>query len=113
VIFVLVTLIGRAADGGDVRFVTRELTRTIRLTTIDGSGRQVAVSSRGQDTWFSATGPGFDSPYRYQAPTYSWSVSSEGFRGGISAIGEALSGGILKDSRSLSAPPIFGSNASN
>ena len=23
------------------------------------------VSSRGQDTWFSATGPGFDSPYRY------------------------------------------------
>ena len=26
----------------------------------------MAVSSRGQDTWFSATGPGFDSPYRYQ-----------------------------------------------
>ena len=25
----------------------------------------MAVSSRGQDTWFSATGPGFDSPYRY------------------------------------------------
>ena len=24
------------------------------------------VSSRGQDTWFSATGPGFESPYRYQ-----------------------------------------------
>ena len=23
------------------------------------------VSSRGQDTWFSATGPGFESPYRY------------------------------------------------
>jgi hypothetical protein len=28
----------------------------------------VAVSSRGQDTWFSATGPGFESPYRYQIP---------------------------------------------
>ena len=27
---------------------------------------QVPVSSRGQDTWFSATGPGFESPYRYQ-----------------------------------------------
>src|SRR6266496_3819307 len=26
----------------------------------------MAVSSRGQDTWFSATGPGFESPYRYQ-----------------------------------------------
>src|SRR3954464_4196552 len=26
----------------------------------------VPVSSRGQDTWFSATGPGFESPYRYQ-----------------------------------------------
>ena len=26
------------------------------------------VSSRGQDTWFSATGPGFESPYRYQLP---------------------------------------------
>jgi hypothetical protein len=26
---------------------------------------RLAVSSRGQDTWFSATGPGFDSPYRY------------------------------------------------
>jgi hypothetical protein len=25
----------------------------------------VPVSSRGQDTWFSATGPGFESPYRY------------------------------------------------
>ncbi len=25
-----------------------------------------AVSSRAQDTWFSATGPGFESPYRYQ-----------------------------------------------
>ena len=25
----------------------------------------MAVSSRGQDTWFSATGPGFESPYRY------------------------------------------------
>ena len=24
------------------------------------------VSSRGQDTWFSATGPGFESPYGYQ-----------------------------------------------
>ena len=32
----------------------------------------MAVSSRGQDTWFSATGPGFDSPYRYQTcPTRS------------------------------------------
>src|SRR6516162_5499939 len=31
-----------------------------------GSWRRVAVSSRGQDTWFSATGPGFESPYRYQ-----------------------------------------------
>ena len=30
------------------------------------SCRRVAVSSRGQDTWFSATGPGFESPYRYQ-----------------------------------------------
>src|SRR5262249_44555768 len=29
------------------------------------SCRRVAVSSRGQDTWFSATGPGFESPYRY------------------------------------------------
>ncbi len=28
--------------------------------------RGVPVSSRGQDTWFSATGPGFESPYRYQ-----------------------------------------------
>jgi hypothetical protein len=28
--------------------------------------RPVPVSSRGQDTWFSATGPGFESPYRYQ-----------------------------------------------
>ena len=28
--------------------------------------RQTPVSSRGQDTWFSATGPGFESPYRYQ-----------------------------------------------
>jgi Family of unknown function (DUF695) len=28
---------------------------------------RVPVSSRGQDTWFSATGPGFESPYRYQA----------------------------------------------
>src|SRR6187399_3044659 len=27
--------------------------------------RYVPVSSRGQDTWFSATGPGFESPYRY------------------------------------------------
>jgi hypothetical protein len=27
---------------------------------------RVPVSSRGQDTWFSATGPGFESPYRYQ-----------------------------------------------
>src|SRR4029450_9078226 len=27
--------------------------------------QRVAVSSRGQDTWFSATGPGFESPYRY------------------------------------------------
>ncbi len=26
---------------------------------------RVPVSSRGQDTWFSATGPGFESPYRY------------------------------------------------
>ena len=40
------------------------------------------VSSRGQDTWFSATGPGFDSPYRYQPPPnarcargYGWQAS--------------------------------------
>jgi hypothetical protein len=33
---------------------------------IRGSCASVPVSSRGQDTWFSATGPGFESPYRYQ-----------------------------------------------
>ena len=32
----------------------------------DESFLSVPVSSRGQDTWFSATGPGFESPYRYQ-----------------------------------------------
>src|SRR5688500_9520730 len=31
-----------------------------------GFSTRVPVSSRGQDTWFSATGPGFESPYRYQ-----------------------------------------------
>ena len=30
------------------------------------------VSSRGQDTWFSATGPGFESPYRYQTQVPKW-----------------------------------------
>src|SRR5207247_11091501 len=35
----------------------------IELEVLD---RRAAVSSRGQDTWFSATGPGFESPYRYQ-----------------------------------------------
>src|SRR6476619_7230203 len=36
----------------------------------------VPVSSRGQDTWFSATGPGFESPYRYQRSNSLLSVSS-------------------------------------
>jgi hypothetical protein len=59
-----------------------------RFARIAGSYR--AVSSRGQDTWFSATGPGFESPYRYQIPTSNASVSSEDFRGGVSTVGEAL-----------------------
>ena len=70
----------RAASGGDVQ------RRRRRATSDDEEGKEpaehglhytslikcevrngeVAVSSRGQDTWFSATGPGFDSPYRYQ-----------------------------------------------
>src|SRR4026209_2139049 len=37
-----------------------------RLLTLNVPLRPVPVSSRGQDTWFSATGPGFESPYRYQ-----------------------------------------------
>src|SRR3954464_9209364 len=36
---------------------------------------RVPVSSRGQDTWFSATGPGFESPYRYQPSSTSPSLS--------------------------------------
>jgi hypothetical protein len=35
---------------------------------------EVPVSSRGQDTWFSATGPGFESPYRYH-PSLAETVS--------------------------------------
>ena len=38
--------------------------------------RRVAVSSRGQDTWFSATGPGFDSPYRYHVFIDSFSTTA-------------------------------------
>ena len=37
-----------------------------RLLTLKVPVGPVPVSSRGQDTWFSATGPGFESPYRYQ-----------------------------------------------
>ena len=37
-----------------------------RCRNIRGFAPCVPVSSRGQDTWFSATGPGFESPYRYQ-----------------------------------------------
>ena len=40
----------------------------------------MAVSSRGQDTWFSATGPGFESPYRYQ-PSLTLANSRELRRG--------------------------------
>ena len=36
------------------------------------------VSSRGQDTWFSATGPGFESPYRYHQ---SWNTRLAADRG--------------------------------
>ena len=51
---------------------------------------RVPVSSRGQDTWFSATGPGFESPYRYhlskrQAISDFWPISRPGL-----AVGEAL-----------------------
>src|SRR5687768_14052203 len=38
--------------------------RPDRLVDLDVPGYE-PVSSRGQDTWFSATGPGFESPYRY------------------------------------------------
>ena len=55
-----------------------------------------AVSSRGQDTWFSATGPGFESPYRYHIPTNKRSVSCEDIRGGVSVVGEQLIGWYLK-----------------
>jgi hypothetical protein len=44
----------------------RGLTSNGRARYIGRSNRFGAVSSRGQDTWFSATGPGFESPYRYQ-----------------------------------------------
>src|SRR6478672_2703671 len=42
-----------------------DLTLARQDATLRGSPF-VPVSSRGQDTWFSATGPGFESPYRYQ-----------------------------------------------
>ena len=41
------------------------LTGKIARTNIRCSGVIGPLSSRGQDTWFSATGPGFESPYRY------------------------------------------------
>ena len=41
------------------------LTLRAGAVKIRSSCRPVPVSSRGQDTWFSATGPGFESPYRY------------------------------------------------
>ena len=40
---------------------------TGRFSTIRRLDPHVPVSSRGQDTWFSATGPGFESPYRYHS----------------------------------------------
>ena len=39
-----------------------------------GNRSPAPVSSRGQDTWFSATGPGFESPYRYH-PSLACNVS--------------------------------------
>ena len=45
------------------------------------SAGDVAVSSRGQDTWFSATGPGFDSPYRYHSVIYFSSTTAPRERG--------------------------------
>ena len=45
---------------------TKRLTLQGLADKIGGFPSDVPVSSRGQDTWFSATGPGFESPYRYQ-----------------------------------------------
>src|SRR5436190_19926325 len=44
----------------------RAWTTSAKFANIRSSSWYLAVSSRGQDTWFSATGPGFESPYRYQ-----------------------------------------------
>src|SRR5687767_6716192 len=60
------------ADPDDAKL--RSLLTGIHPLELKGSSRATRavpsslgpVSSRGQDTWFSATGPGFESPYRYQ-----------------------------------------------
>ena len=48
----------RASRYGEAGFVSRPCDKRV--------APHLPVSSRGQDTWFSATGPGFESPYRYQ-----------------------------------------------
>src|SRR5438045_1108525 len=56
------------AGNGRVWSSARRLVDRVRRWLVESEVPAVVfvpVSSRGQDTWFSATGPGFDSPYRY------------------------------------------------
>ncbi len=57
---------GPAARGGAVDTTPCSLVPLTFPEGLDPAPGCVPVSSRGQDTWFSATGPGFESPYRYQ-----------------------------------------------
>src|SRR6478609_11794887 len=56
------------AGNGRVWSSARRLVDRVRRWLVESGVPAVVVvpvSSRGQDTWFSATGPGFESPYRY------------------------------------------------